>query len=99
MTEQAADEVHVERARDGLAEEERVDRRRLARRGRQRLHGEVMPRRVRDDVGGQRLCVEHVASSLRSPEREVQEERTVRTALERAAEDAERILRTAGGPP
>ena len=93
MTEQTADEVDVERARDRLAEEEGIDRRPRARGGGQRLRGEMVPRRVRDHVRRDGVALEHVPAGIRTPEREVQEEGAVHPPGERIGQHAEGIAR------
>ncbi len=93
VPQQPSHEVHVERARDRLAEEQRVNRQRPSRFGGQSARGEVMPGGVRDHVRLGVLVDEHVAPGVGLPEREVQEKGAVRPSGRSLRQNAKRIGR------
>lgn len=78
MTEEAADQVDIEGARDGLAEKERVDREGRPRRGGEGAGGQVMPCRVGDDVRGDVIVGEDVSPA--SADQKVRLSRSARSA-------------------
>ena len=64
MAEEPTDEVQVERAGDGLAEEQR-----LGAGSTERPRGQVVPGGVGDDIGREVILVQHVATPRRRPRR------------------------------
>ncbi|KYF49100.1 hypothetical protein BE08_43560 [Sorangium cellulosum] len=76
-------EVQIERARYRLGEQERFRAgRSAAARGREGAVGEVVPRDVRHDVGGDVLAGDQVALLALAPERQVQEDDAVPARLD-----------------
>ncbi len=89
VPEETSDQVNVECARDGLAEEHGVHRRPRSRLLRERAGSEMMPSRMRDDISFDAAVDEDVPSAVCGPKGQVQEERTIGS---RSRKKPERVL-------
>ncbi len=94
MPDEAADQVQIEGARDGLREKERVGRDDLALSRGEGAGREVVPGDVRgDDIGREVLVDENVAPLAGAPEREVQEQRSIPAPRRFSLKNPERVVR------
>ena len=89
VTEETSDEIDVERARDGLREEQRIGA--GAGRAGDGLRGQVVPCDVGHDVGRNVGVDEDVASGIAAPEGQVEAESPIPPSRLRGREEAEAV--------